>query len=153
MSNRKIEKLFPSLQDTKYNIASPRALEYNCIAWAVGETVTCWWPDRLNIGYWPPGVPREETLEAFIRAFETLGYTTCDVAEYRYEQGFEKIAIYADSSGKPTHASRQLRSGRWTSKLGSLEDIEYEFDAISGSQYGSVAVIMKRPKQDVNEWA
>jgi hypothetical protein len=89
MSNRKIEKLFPSLQDTKYNIASPRAVEYNCIAWAAGETVTCWWPDRLNIGYWPPGVPREETLEAFIRAFETLGYTTCDVAEYRYEQGFE----------------------------------------------------------------
>jgi len=146
MSNREIEKLFSSLQDTEYYIASPRTVEYNCIAWATGDTEACWWPDRLNIGYWPPRVPRQETLEAFIRAFETLGYITCDVAEY--EEGFEKIAIYLDASGKPTHVSRQLSSDRWTSKLGKLEDIEHDFDALSGSIYGCVKVVMKRPKQD-----
>ncbi len=83
-------------------------------------------------------------MEAFIEAFAALGFTPCDVAEY--EKGFEKVAVYVDTSGKPTHAARQLSPELWTSKFGTLQDIEHEIDGVSGGLYGSVAVIMKRSK-------
>ncbi|MBU4421077.1 MAG: hypothetical protein KKH84_08760 [Proteobacteria bacterium] len=144
MSNHDIEKWFPKLQGGGYTITSPATVDYNCIAWAADDTESVWWPDRLYIGYWPAGIPRAETLEGFIEAFATLGFTQCDAAEY--EKGFEKVAIYVDTSGKPTHAARQLSSGLWTSKLGNLQDIEHDIDGVSGDLYGSVAVIMKRSR-------
>jgi hypothetical protein len=58
----------------------------------------------------------------------------------------EKIAIFADATGSPTHAARQLTSGRWTSKLGEAEDIEHELRAIEGDIYGTVVAILKRPR-------
>jgi hypothetical protein len=140
----KIEKDFPNLNNSGYKITSPATIDYNCIAWAAGDTERFWWPDPLNIGYWPPEAPRSVTLDAFVNAFETLGYVVCDST--KYENGFEKIALYVDSSGEPTHAARQIDFDHWTSKLGSIEDIEHSFDGVTGSLYGSVAVIMKRPK-------
>jgi hypothetical protein len=62
----------------------------------------------------------------------------------RLESGFEKIALFA-LEGLPKHAARQLQSGRWTSKLGRLEDIEHTLDDLTGALYGSVALVMKRP--------
>jgi hypothetical protein len=44
----------------------------------------------------------------------------------------------------PTHAARQLPNGRWSSKLGKLEDIEHALDDICGSAYGSVVPVLKR---------
>lgn len=88
---------------------------YNCIAWAAGEDDRKWWPDRNEQAYWPKGVPREATLRAFVQAFQTLGYETCDNGES--ESGFEKIALYADATGKPTHAARQLSAGGWIANL------------------------------------
>ena len=44
------------------------------------------------------------TLDAFIQAFQSIGYEVC--ASDNLESGFQKIAIYADSTGKPTHAAR-----------------------------------------------
>lgn len=145
MSEQDIEILFPNLRDNGYSITSLAAIEYNCIAWAAGDTEAWWWPDPLNLGYWPSGIPREETIESFIKLYRTLGYAVCK--NVGYEDGFEKIAIYVDSNGKPTHIARQLRSGHWTSKLGQLEDIEHTtLESLGGSQYGTVAVIMKRHK-------
>ena len=46
--------------------------------------------------------------------------------------------------GIPTHAARQLRSGRWTSKLGQAEDIEHELRALEGAIHGAVVLILKR---------
>ena len=64
------------------------------------------------------------------------------------EDGYEKVAIYA-RDGELTHAARQLRDGRWTSKLGKYEDIEHDsLEALYGDgygEYGSVAVFMVRP--------
>ncbi len=61
------------------SIAVPR---YNCIAWAAGENHRRWWPadwDTVTF-YWPPHLPRQplgkETLENFVRAFESLGYNS-----------------------------------------------------------------------------
>ena len=46
---------------------------------------------------------------------------------------------------EPKHAARQLPSGRWTSKLGFLEDIEHALHDLEGTEYGAVVLVMKRP--------
>ncbi|MBM4124822.1 MAG: hypothetical protein FJ246_07725 [Nitrospira sp.] len=143
MVSRDLEGVFPRLRDTGYIITSPSTPDYNCIAWAAGETNRWWWPVRGSFAYWPSGAPLQETLEAFVQAFAALGFAHCD--DPRIEDGFEKIAIYIDDNGQPTHAARQLPTGRWTSKLGKCEDIEHELEGLTASCYGSVARILKRP--------
>lgn len=95
MSKQNIERFFPNLISSDYTITSPATSEYNCIDWAAGDTEVWWWPDRNSLYYWPPRIPRTETLHAFILAYEILGYTLCENADY--EEGFEKIALYVDS--------------------------------------------------------
>lgn len=138
-----LESKFPNLRETGYQITSPDTDVYNCVAWAAGDTERWWWPDALEQDYWPVGVKRERTLAAFTEAFKTLGYRICQDAFL--ENGFEKIAIYVDENGKPTHTTRQLHNGHWTSKIGSTEDIEHDLEGLTGEEYGSVARIMKRP--------
>jgi len=143
LSEQEIEKTFPNLIGSGYTVTSPETTEYNCIAWAVNETNAWWWPDSFNLGYWPPQIPRKETIDAFIKAYALFRYAPCK--NLQLEAGFEKIAIYVDSSGTPTHAARQLSNGHWTSKLGRLEDIEhYSLDSLP--EYGTAAVILKRKK-------
>lgn len=138
-----LESVFPQLSRSTYTITSPSTPEYNCIAWAAGDTERWWWPVAGSFAYWPSNVPVQETLAAFIQAFATLGFMPCD--DSQIEQGYEKVALYVDLNGKPTHAARQLPNGRWTSKLGNIEDIEHELEGVTGSVYGSVAQILKRP--------
>jgi hypothetical protein len=86
----------------------------------------------------------EHTLDAFILAFATRGYQLCDAPDA--EDGYEKIAIYVDADGKPTHAARQVMpSGKWASKLGSWEDIiHFTLGGVEGADYGSAAKFLKR---------
>jgi hypothetical protein len=128
---------------------SPATPEYNCIAFAANEDFRWWWPIPVGSYYWPEKVPREENLEAFVKAFETLGYVVChnDNVEHR----FEKVAIYVDELGRPKHAARQLRNGKWISKLGNYIDVEHELNClreyvlnIGGTDYGTVALVLKR---------
>jgi len=143
LSSYRIETAFPSLAPSNYRITSPESPDYNCIAWAAGTDDRWWWPDNQYTAYWPDGAPREENLAAFIQAYSLVGYVPCDTSDY--ESGFEKIAIYTDERGKPTHAARQTQTSRWTSKLGKWEDIEHDRpDNLAGRHYGSVTVIMKR---------
>ncbi len=111
---------------------------------AAGDTQQWWWPELdVENGYWPNGVAPSVALPAFIAAFATLGYVPCD--QEVYEPGFEKLALFAGPDGTPTHGARQLPTGRWTSKLGKLEDIEHELHDLTGTEYGSVVQILKRP--------
>jgi hypothetical protein len=137
-----IEQFFPNLPATGYAVTSPPTSDYNCIAWAAGVTDDWWWPDPMGVSFWPPGARREETVAAFVEAFQTLGYVACP--DDRLEAGFEKVALYA-RGGAPKHAARQLPNGKWTSKLGELEDVEHTLDGIAGAWYGSVVQVMKRP--------
>lgn len=145
MNGTRIEDLFPQLERSNYVITSPATPEYNCIAWAASDTEAWWEPDPFYLSFWPDGITREYSLDAYINAYKTVGYTVCQSAEH--EESYEKIAIYVDPDGKPTHAARQLSSGRWTSKLGQLEDIEHvTLESLTNSSYGSIAIIMKRLK-------
>jgi len=140
-----LDSRFPRLRKEGYKVTSPAAREYNCIAWAFGDISRWWWPDKYLQYYWPPNVRRDETLESFIEAFENIGYEICEKAER--EEDFEKISIYTKPDRTLTHAARQLENGKWTSKLGQSEDIEHNFDSLTGPCYGSAAEIMKRPIQ------
>jgi hypothetical protein len=137
-----LEDLFPGLRGTAFRVTSPKDPVYNCIAFAADETQHWWWPDPDAVRFWPSGIEWAETHEAFEKAFASLGYTTCETDAP--EAGFEKIALFGDQHAIPTHAARQLSDGRWSSKLGELEDIEHELRALEGTEYGLVVLLMRR---------
>lgn len=136
----------PNLTNKNHTVTSPATDQYNCIAWAAGDDERRWWPDPLNIEYWPAGVQRGESLQDFIDAFSSLGYTPCD--DGNLECGIEKIALFAKNSAagpKPTHASVQLESGEWSSKLGGFEDILHtSVRDVECPAYGQVVAFMSR---------
>src|SRR5688572_9938348 len=104
-----LETVFPGLRGSVYQITSPQSDAYNCIAWAAGpaNAHSWWWPfgDPAKT-YWPPQMPREDTVKAFRQLFASLQYAVCD--HDALEPGFEKVALFADGLGVPLHAARQL---------------------------------------------
>lgn len=147
MTADRLVLLFPLLAASGYEVTSPAAPEYNCIAWAAEDT-SRWWepvPIPLPSYYWPPGVPPELTLASYVQAFESIGYGVC--GDDTLVAGVEKIALYVSADGLPTHAARQLASGEWTSKLGKSVDIQHRtVAALEGDMYGRVACLMSRPR-------
>jgi hypothetical protein len=93
--------------------------------------------------YWPPQAPREHSLKAWVKAFETHDFQISESGDLEPET--EKIAIYVDQNGNPTHVARQLPDGKWTSKLGKAEDIEHNSaQGLDSDLYGKAAVFMMR---------
>lgn len=137
----RLEEYFPDLGNAEWKTTSPQTNEYNCIAWALGESVRWWWPDVMGTGYWPPDAPREESIAAFEFVLEKAGFTACE--SQQLEPGIEKIALFSKDD-RPTHAARQLPGGYWTSKLGVFEDIEHELRGLEGAIYGFVVTIFCR---------
>jgi hypothetical protein len=141
-----LERHFPRLRGTPYSVTSCQDTRYNCVAWAAGDSRRAWWP-RVGKGAVPgrsyhwPRPPEGETLDEFLTVFRSLGYETCVSREL--EQGFCKVAIYV-AHGNPSHVARQLPTGEWTSKLGDYEDITHVLQGLEDSDYGRVAVIMRR---------
>lgn len=143
-SPRNLAESFPKLATAPHRITSPCDQRYNCIGWAAGDANDWWEPDESGMGFWPPDVPREYSLDAYIRVFESMGFDRCDSPEP--EPGFEKVAVFADATG-PTHAAKQLPNGWWSSKLGALEDIEHILESLTGDtcgEYGEVVQVLKR---------
>jgi hypothetical protein len=136
-----LEIAFPYLAREGSRVTSPVDAKYNCVAWAAGDTTRWWWPDADPINHWPAGVPREETLAAFVAAFATLGYTP--TADGTLQPGVVKVAVYA-KAGLVTHVARQLPTGLWTSKLGHSEDIEHTLDGLAGAVFGQVVVVLAK---------
>jgi hypothetical protein len=136
----RIRSLSPYLR-----VIGPPTDRFNSIAWAASDTQAWWWPAGP---FWPPNVQQAETVDAFVKAFETLGYRVC--ADASAESGYEKVAIHTDEDGCPIHAARQLPNGKWTSKLGGLELVEYDDVDILIPIYGRIALFMKRVFQDTD---
>lgn len=136
-----IDNAFPNVGAGGYTVTSSPSEDYNCIAWAVGDT-TSWW--SYAPGYRWPIAERSPFVENLVAMFAEMGYETCDSA--CLEDGFDKVAIYK-KAGLWKHASRQLPNGRWTSKLGRDEDIEHATpDDLSGDLYGAVHCIMRKKR-------
>ena len=138
-----LDNKLPRLKASNHTLTSPATDEYNCIGWAAGEDDRWWWPFG-DYYYWPEGVQVANTVDAFVEAFATLGYKRCESGGL--DQGLEKVAIYA-RNGLVTHMARQLDTGRWTSKLGNMFDIEHEnLPVVSGGIYGAIAEILARDR-------
>lgn len=136
-----LEELFPQLRG-RYQKTSDATNRYNCIAWAASNDHKWWWPDPMGGSYWPPDLPRDETVQILVRLYENLGFREC--RSDSLEPGVDRVAIFALDEHRPTHAARQLPDGRWTSKLGVLEDVAHELRDLEGPRYGSVSRIMRR---------
>jgi hypothetical protein len=142
--------VFPGLaDDPNFKIESKQTPDYNCIAWAAIYDDRWVWPveDADNIEgrfYWPEGVRKDESPEAFIGLFESMGYHLCE--DGRYEHGYRKVAVYIDpNNGKVTHAARQRTSGLWTSKLGENHDIIHTTpESLESSPYGKVSIFLRK---------
>jgi hypothetical protein len=149
-----IDRWFPAAFEDGYLLTSGIDTDYNCIAWAAGVFNSIWWPTPIKIlgVSWPDGVPAEETLVAFMQAYATLGYEDCG-NNGKLERGYEKIAVYVDPLGKPTHAARQLYDGSWASKLGGHRDIHHttpgalETTRKGATEYGTVTRYMRRKRR------
>ena len=139
----------PNLADDNCDVVSDQKNRYNCIAWAAGDNTKWWWPSQeKGISYWPKGAPQKETIDAFICAFGTLGYSIC--ATGSLQEGVEKVVLFAKRQGErlvPTHAARQLECGSWASKLGPFEDIiHFRLEAVNGPLYGQPVRFICRPR-------
>lgn len=148
-TNSSIDADFPNAPLLGYSITSEWDDFYNCIAHALGDNNHWYWPGC----YWPSDVEREETLSAFIKLFKAVAkYEEWAQENGDLEAGYEKVAIYADADGKPTHAARQLGDGNWTSKIGQNKDIKHssvrvlEDSAFKKSLYGKVVKYMRRSR-------
>ena len=98
-------------------------------------------PPPSDGDYWPNGCPDEVRIESFVCVFSQLGYAVC--ANGDIEAGFEKVAIMANGR-TPEHIMRQLPTGMWTSKIGSLEMIEHGIGDLVGDEYGQIHTFMSR---------
>lgn len=137
-----LERFFPDLKGHTYRITSPRTNRYNCVAWANG-VATKWWQPMPGY-YWPASVPTDGTADSYIKLFALCDFAPC--GDGFLEAGVEKIAVFSDGYAF-RHVARQLADGKWTSKLGSLEDIEHESpDVLCGDEYGNVVAFMKRDR-------
>ena len=135
-----LEELFPNLSTSGFQITSPATPNYNCIAWAAGDDQLRW--DFAPGYYWPHRIPRNGFLETVVQVFGMLGFETCETGSF--ETDVEMVVLYA-IEGIFTHAARQTTEGKWTNKLGTLEDIEHDSPgALEGEEYGRVARYMKR---------
>lgn len=139
----RIEAQIPGLTGGAYRITSPEDPDYNCVAWGLRDTTRWWSPNPDGTNHWPTDVPAWPSLTAFVEVFEREGYERCEDDEY--EADVEKVAIFTYPSKEPAHVARQLKGGKWTSKLGVSVDIEHdELRSVSCGLYGDVAVVMRR---------
>lgn len=142
-----VSSVFEQIKSSDFQCQSDRDIRYNCIAWAAGRTDKFWWPLDERGYWWPEGLRKEgigeETVENFIEAFATQGYKVC--RNGRLSRRYEKIVLYVNSNGNPTHAARLLQNGIWSSKLGEDEDIEHKnLECLEGRGYGKAHTFLKR---------
>lgn len=142
---------FPNLKtDADFKISSPETPNYNCIAWAYSYEDRIMWPGGTEckkfdgFHFWPDDIEDSEEVLAFIKVFQLKGYEICD--SWQHEESFQKIALYVKrGTTECTHAARELRAGKWTSKLGDGNDIQHGTPfGLESDIYGVVYCFMKR---------
>jgi hypothetical protein len=133
---------FPNLTEGTFAITSEATPDYNCVAWAAG--VTDRWIDHFE-DCWPSGIRCGDSPADYAELYKQRGFELCDSGEF--EQGYVKVAIYGDDRGLFTHVALQKTDGRWTSKMGGLEDIEHaELTSLCGRAYGEPVLYLRKAR-------
>lgn len=139
----------PGLHPGNSTARSERTVDYNCLAFAAGDMARWWEPyviPPVQPGvFWPEGATPDNGVEHWIEALATVGFERC--GDGGLEPAWVKVAILG-RAGTAEHATRQLASGRWVSKLGDLEDIEHDEPGdVGGGAYGEVVQFLRRPRR------
>jgi hypothetical protein len=120
--------------------------DYNCYAFAVEDQDRWWDPTPTDMYYWPKGAPLNHSLSTFFDIYRSYGYEHCTDGSLKAD--VEKIVIYENSGGGCNHVARQLPDGRWTSKMGTDEDIAHTTpECLKNTSYGNPIHFMSRKKQ------
>lgn len=89
---RAIDAQFPALAAAGYEIIGEPTDEYNCIAYAAGETHR-WWSNEDSVQlYWPEPAGRTPLIASLIAVFTNLGYEPAD--DDSVEAGYVKVALF-----------------------------------------------------------
>ena len=133
-------KSFPNLSGENFQIVGVCTEQYNCIAYAAGDTTRRWWPNGID--YWPSWATGNNRMESLMEALAGLGYEKC--ADGKVEDGYQKIVLYG-FQGSFEHAAVQMPNGRWHSKMGQGPQIEHHSpESLSGGPYGDAMIYMRR---------
>ncbi len=83
MPKEDIEQDFPQLVSNQWRATSEIDPAYNCVAFALRDTKQFWDPGCIGVRgyYWPPGVPREDTIQAWTKIFIIHGFEHCETGE------------------------------------------------------------------------
>ena len=131
---------FPNLSSEDFEFVGACTEQYNCIAYAAGDT-TKWWSPSWPY-YWPPWATRDNRMESLMEAFAGLGYEQCD--DSNVEDGYQKVVLYG-FQGSFEHAAVQMPNGRWHSKMGQGPQIEHHSpESLSGGPYGDAMIYVRR---------
>jgi hypothetical protein len=144
---------FPKLAVDGWHKTSEETTDYNCFAFALHDEDDWYSPLPISGYYWPADkIAMNTSIPTMVDLYRYEGgFEPCENGEY--EEGFEKIALYINQRGNVTHAARQISRSMWTSKLGTMIDIEHrllsslEDAGITDDEYGKVAQFLKRPFQ------
>ncbi|HLK63307.1 MAG TPA: hypothetical protein VKU19_07700 [Bryobacteraceae bacterium] len=141
MSQSEIERDFPALGQGDYQINSAQDFNYNCLAFALGDSSQWWEPPRGFGGYWPDGFSQDLSITTVISILGLHGFKF-ELPSSQVPVG-EAIAIYAIGD-EWTHFAK-FSNGQWASKLGDGHDIvHHALDSLEGSLYGKVVKILTR---------
>ena len=136
-------------------VSSVEDSNYNCIAWALGVRRNWWEPHSegsipQGVGYWPAGLPHDRDPDTLRELFRREGFVDCE--DGSLDPVVVKIALYRirDDAGSYiwTHVARQLKTGLWTSKLGSSYEVTHRnTNDLDGELYGAVYAYMAKPRR------
>ena len=132
---------FPNLsEEDDFEIVAQPSTQYNCIAYAAGDTSNWWEPSERR--YWPDYATRSYSIESLIEVFAGLGFQRCQ--DSSLESDYEKVALY-EGQGDFEHAAVQMPNGRWRSKMGQGPVIEHRSpESLSGGMYGNPTTHMRK---------
>lgn len=141
------QSICPNISRKNHLITSVATRAYNCVAWVLGDEENWYEPTPSGQYAWPSVKNENYSLDAYIQMFSGQGFKVCK--KEMFENGFQAIALY-EKDGEFAHVAVRLPDGRWSSKLGTWEDIEHDtLEVLSGPLYGAPRAFMKRVQEDM----
>lgn len=143
-----IASMFPHLSAEHVVPDSPKDVNYNCVAWALGRNDQWIWPFPSGPWprAWPDGVPEEETVEAFSLLLAHYGWQPVAGSVYENFDPLlaDQLLLYVHD-GSVRHIARYLGDGWWTSKLADFVDIRHRgLNSLQGDAYGLPELLYRR---------
>ncbi len=94
---------------------------------------------------------RDSSIASLVHAYATKGYEVCSEDGRTFDPDFDKIVLYVQvwgSERRGMHAAKLMPNGMWSSKIGSLHDIEHPTpEDVIHRDYGVPEVYMRKPRR------